>query len=198
MEGNAKSGFALYRASYHHHLHYYNLLLNHLINPAQKWKFGPYFISSQDFPTDSWKFPLLFFTNREPTKTWGILSTSTSIHNPYFLLLSVPSTNSQQSFSILPTQSSMTAVLSTRTRSNPDSQEHYQVGTFWVSIVSINVCCVWFSWPMTLDNSLILTKSINDIKLVTFSLFLSYTLTLYRHLRHPYWDIHITPERKAI
>lgn len=130
MGGNANCRFAFYRTLYHHHHchHYYNLLLVHLTNPAQKWKCGQFFIGSQDFRIDSWKFPFFFFfffTNKEPTKKWHISSPPTScIHILYFLLLSVPSTihnNHSPSYSLNP---QWLLILSTRTGDNHDSQEH--------------------------------------------------------------------------
>lgn len=51
-----------------------------------------------------------------------------------------------------------------------------KLGTFWVSIVHSNVCHAWFNRTMILDNSLILSRSTNDIKFVTFRSFLSHTL----------------------
>lgn len=156
MGGHANCRFAFYRTLYHHHHchHYYNLLLVHLINPAQKWKCGHYFSGSQDLGTDSWKFPssssfFLQTRNQQRSDISPPLPPPLSTFFIFFFqfLLQFTTIILRLTHSIL--SDGWSLALGQGTTMTPRS---IKFGTFWVSIVHSDVCCSWLSWTMTLDS----------------------------------------------
>lgn len=149
MGENANCRSALYRTLYHHyhrHHSYCNLLLDHLINPVCKRKCGHYFITKSPYKLLEVLFLFFFFfpfTNREPMKMHPVLPPSSSIHICYFLL-SLPSTNSRQSFSPRLPHSVLSDCwsLALRYKTAQTSWNIIKPSTFWVSIECIDVYCV--------------------------------------------------------